>query len=87
MCFDQTLQNIRTFSGYTPSSGNKQTVNIYICITDNISISMYVMCVILCLFRALSRRLDALQITIIIIIMIMITINLQTNDGHRNEIT
>ena len=28
------------------------------------SISMYIMCVILCLFSALSRRVDALQISI-----------------------
>ena len=40
---------------------------IYIFIADNISISMYIMCVILCLFGALSRRVGALQISIIII--------------------
>ena len=36
------------------------------------SISMYIMCVILCLFSALSRRAGALQISIIIIIIIMV---------------
>ena len=35
----------------------------------NISISMYIMCVILCMFSALSRRVGALQISIIIIII------------------
>ena len=35
---------------------------------DNISISMYIMCV--CLFSALSRRVGSLQISIIIIIII-----------------
>ena len=34
------------------------------------SISMYIMCVILCLFSALSHRVDALQISTIIIIII-----------------
>ena len=34
---------------------------------DNISISMYIMYVILCLFSALSRRVGALQMSIIII--------------------
>ena len=34
---------------------------------------MYVMCVILCLFNALSRRIGALQISIIIIIIISST--------------
>ena len=43
---------------------------IYIFIADNISISMYIMCVILCLFSALNRRVGALQIYIIIIINI-----------------
>ena len=33
---------------------------------------MYVMCVILCLFSALSRRVGALQVSIIIIITIII---------------
>ena len=42
----------------------------YIFIADNISISMYIMCVILCLFSALSRRVGALQISIIIITII-----------------
>ena len=42
----------------------------YIFIVDNISISMYIMCVILCLFSALRRRVGALQISIIIIIII-----------------
>ena len=32
---------------------------------------MYIMCVILCLFSALSRSVGALQISIIIIIIIM----------------
>ena len=41
----------------------------YIFIADNISISMYVTCVILCLFSALSRRVGALQISIIIIVI------------------
>ena len=45
---------------------------IYIFIVDNISISMYIMCGILCLFSALSRRVGALQISIIIIIIIII---------------
>ena len=40
---------------------------IYSFIADNISISMYILCVILCLFSALSRRVSALQISIIII--------------------
>ena len=35
---------------------------------------MYIMCVILCLFSALSRRVGALQISIIIIILIIIII-------------
>ena len=39
----------------------------YIFIADNISISMYIMCVILCLFSTLSRRADAVCISIIII--------------------
>ena len=39
---------------------------MYIFIADNISISMYIMCVILCLFSILSHRADALQISIII---------------------
>ena len=33
---------------------------------------MYIMCVILCLFGALSRRVGALQVPIIIIIIIII---------------
>ena len=41
--------------------------NIYIFVADNISISMYIMCVTLCLFSALSRRVGAVQISIIII--------------------
>ena len=41
---------------------------IYIFIANNISISMYIMCIILCLFSALSRRVGALQISVIIII-------------------
>ena len=40
----------------------------YIFIADNIS--MYIMCVILCLFSALSLRVGTLQISIIIIIII-----------------
>ena len=40
---------------------------IYIFIANNISISMYIMCVTLCLFGALSRRVGALQISVIII--------------------
>ena len=40
----------------------------YIFIADNISISRYTMCVILCLFSALSCRVGALQISIMIII-------------------
>ena len=44
---------------------------IYIFIADNISISMYIMCVILCLFSALSRRVGTLQISIIIIVIIV----------------
>ena len=42
---------------------------IYIFIADNISILMYIMCVILCLFSALSHRVDALQISIIIVVI------------------
>ena len=42
---------------------------IYNFIADNISILMYIMCVILCVFSALSRRLGALQMSIIVIIM------------------
>ena len=41
---------------------------IYIFVADNISISRYIMCVILCLFSALSRTVGALQISIIIVI-------------------
>ena len=37
----------------------------------DISISMYIMCVILCLFSALSRRVGALQISIIINMIII----------------
>ena len=44
---------------------------IYIFIVDNISIWMYIMCVILCLLSALSRRVGALQISIIIIIILL----------------
>ena len=40
---------------------------LYIYTVDNISISMYIMCVILCLFSTLSCRVGALQISIIII--------------------
>ena len=36
-------------------------------IADNIFILMYIMCVILCLFSGLSRRVGALQISVIII--------------------
>ena len=46
----------------------------YIFIADNISISMYIMCVILCLFSALHRRVGALKISIIIIVIIIIII-------------
>ena len=35
-------------------------------VANNISISMYIMCVILCLFSASSHRVGALQISIII---------------------
>ena len=44
-------------------------------IAGNISILMYIMCVLLCLFSALSRRVGALQILtwIFIIIIILIT--------------
>ena len=44
---------------------------IYIFITGNISISMYIMCAILCLFSALNLKVGALQMSIIIIIIIM----------------
>ena len=37
-------------------------------IADNISISMYVMCVMLCLFSTLIRRVGTLQISIIVVI-------------------
>ena len=40
----------------------------YIFIADNITMSLYIMCVILCLFSALSRRVGSLQISIIVII-------------------
>ena len=46
-------------------------VFIYIFIADNISISMYIMCVVLWLFSALSRRVGTLQISIIIIVIIV----------------
>ena len=55
------------------------TLCIYIFIADNISISMYILCVILCLFSALSRRVCALQIFIIIIIKIERKINWSPN--------
>ena len=45
---------------------------LYIFIADNISILMYIMCVILCLFSALSRRVGALQISIILFIYMYI---------------
>ena len=35
---------------------------------------MYIMCVILCLFSALSRRVGALQISIIIIIIVVVIV-------------
>ena len=38
------------------------------------SISMYIMCVILFLFSALSRRVSALQMSIIIIIMVVVVV-------------
>ena len=38
-------------------------------IAENISILMYIMCVILCLFSTLSCRVGVLQISIIIIII------------------
>ena len=44
-------------------------VVVVVVAADNISISMYIMCVILCLLSALSRRVGALQISIIIIII------------------
>ena len=48
------------------------SIYIYIIfIADNISISMYIMCVILRLFSALNRRVSALQISIITIIIII----------------
>ena len=53
---------------------------IYIFIADNISISMYIMCVIQCLFSALSRRAGALQISIIIIIITIIIIIIKLLD-------
>ena len=51
---------------------------LYIFIADNISILMYIMCVILCLFSALSRRVGALQMSIILYIYICIYINMQS---------
>ena len=42
-----------------------------ISIADNIFVSMYIMCVILCLFSALSRTVGALQISIIMMIIII----------------
>ena len=38
------------------------------------SISMYIMCVILFLFSALSRRVSALQMSIIIIIIVVVVV-------------
>ena len=38
------------------------------------SISMYIMCVILFLFSALSRRVSALQMSIIIIIIVVVAV-------------
>ena len=49
--------------------------NFFFFIADNISISMYIMCVILCLLSALSRRVGrALQISIIIIIIVVVVV-------------
>ena len=42
------------------------------------SISMYIMCVILCLFSALSRRVRALQISIIITSIIIMAVRYHT---------
>ena len=47
---------------------------IYTFIADKISISMYIMRVILCVFSTLSRMVGALQISIIIIIIIIIIV-------------
>ena len=42
-------------------------VSFFFFIADNISIAMYIMCIILCLFSVLSCRVGSLQISIIII--------------------
>ena len=47
-------------------------VLIYIFIADNISISMYIMVVVLCLFSALSSRVGVLLISMTIIIYYLI---------------
>ena len=49
-------------------------------IADNISISVYITCFILCLFSALSCRVSALQISMIIIIIIILE-KTQIKDG------
>ena len=50
-------------------------------IADNISISMYITCFILCLFSALSCGVSALQISMIIIIIIIVE-KTQTKDSR-----
>ena len=49
------------------------------------SISMYIMCVILCLFRALSRRVSTLQISIIIIILALSLVNKFNSKNKTNK--
>ena len=45
------------------------SLSLSLSLITTFSISMYIMCVILCLFSALNRRVGALQMSIIIIIM------------------
>ena len=42
----------------------------YIFIDGNTSISIYIMCVILCLFSALSRRVGALQFPLLLVLVL-----------------
>ena len=56
---------------------------IYVFIIDNISISMFIMCVILCLFSALSRWVGALQISIIIITILRVERSPRTSCSSR----
>ena len=71
-----------------PLSSLCVSFSIDICfIAENISISMNIMCVILCLFSALSRRVGALQISIITIIILfhLSVTNLLPFEHHAKE--